>query len=229
MSEPLMPLVGAMPDNTGELETNDPIVATQPQEAIVETPIGEEIPNPIVETPVTTQPVEDPNKAIFESWREDREALTQLEQENREMRERLAREEANDEELSNLPEDERVTKLVERRENERRVTQEREKRETESEIRWHKLRDPFFKENEQRILKNAVDFNSKSLADAIKITKQQDELIKQAIATGKYHDTRKKEANGVGNSVAGGKIGSSYDPKVDGTKSIADLYREGGN
>jgi len=222
-----MPLVGAMPGEPAELVTNEPIAEeTKPQEAIEETPLREEIPNPI-EAPAITPPVEDPNKAIFDSWREDREALTQLEQENREMRERLAREEANDEELLNLPEEERVNKLVERRENERRTAQDREQRETQSEIRWHKLRDPFFKENEQRILKNAIDFNSKSLADAIKITKQQDELIKQAIATGKYHDTRKAQADGVGNSVAGGKVGTSYDPKVDSNKSLADMYREG--
>lgn len=219
--------LGGMPDPvTGEYDSND-TEEDQLETSEENTDTGEtQIPNKDDETLEAEK--REASNAMLEGWKGDRERLSSIEKENQEYREKLARYEEKDEDFLDLSEDERVNKMVERREADKKAKDDREKAETDSEIRWHRSKDPYFKDNEKRILKNAVAFNSSSLTDAIKITKQQDALTAKAEGTKNYHDSRKKQADGVGGSKAGGKITSGYDKKTDGNKSISQLYEEGG-
>ena len=246
VNEPLMPSnLGGMPDpETGEYNSNDTsgeeIQQTPPEEENLdgayqeapeeETEIKNQENNQSQEEPIKQEDKarEEAKKALLEGWGTDRDRNSELTKENIDLREKLARYEEEDEDFLGLSEKERVDKLVERREKERQLKEEREKAETDSEINWHRANDPYFQQNQERILKNAVAFNSSSLADAIKVTKNQDALTKQSSATTKYNDKRKKAATGAGKGKSGGTHVTDYDPKVDGDKSISQLYSEGG-
>jgi len=215
--------IGGMPDpETGEY-SNDTEEDSQ-QSSTEENSTGEQIQN---EDEKTTK-VDEASNAMLEGWKGDRERLSTIEKENQEYRRKLTKYEETDEDFLGLSEDERVNKMVERRESDKKAKDDREKAETDSEIQWHRSKDPYFKDNEKRILENAVAFNSGSLVDAIKITKQQDALVQKTEGTQKYHDNRKKGADGAGKKQAGGTTSSTYDSKIDGNKSISQLYEEGG-
>lgn len=225
-NEPLIPNLGEMPAS----ETGDDVIDNEvnQQADLSDNPSNEEqIPNKDKETLEEEERTKATN-SMLSGWKDDRKRLSTTEKENQEMRTKLARYEEKDEDFLGLSEDERVDKMVERREADTKAKHEKEEQEVESEIRWHKAKDPFFGTNEKRIMANASGFNCKSLKDAIKITKQQDKLVKDAKGTSKYKDNQQKNADGVGGSKAGGKHTSSYNAKVDKNKSISQLYQEGG-
>lgn len=171
-----------------------------------------------------TQHLED----VYSGWREDRERLAQVEKERTELEERVASFEEKDEELANLSEEDRIKKIVEIREKANEAKKEADRQSAESEVRHYRLTDKFFRDNESRVMKNVIDFNLNSIADGIKMTKGQDTTSQQAQTQARADERRKQNAAGQGGGSAQGRPTQSYDPKVDGEKSISQLYLEGG-
>lgn len=168
------------------------------------------------------------NDEIVEGWREDRKKLTTLKEENRGLKSKLAKYEAEDEDYSDLSDEERVQKIIEKREKEKEKRLKEEDEEIKEEIRFFKRTDKFFKANEKEILKVAVDFNTSTLAQAIGIYKKIQDRIEKASKIKKNDDKRQKNADGRSGGDNNGKTPKiiKYDPKVDSKKSISDIYHE---
>lgn len=191
------------------------------------------------ETPSTEVPSE--FQEIIEGWKEDRTLLATSETENRMLRDqveqlknRLGRyeneEDEEDKELEGLSRQERENRIVERHEKQKAEAAERTKTEVAREIAFYRAKSPEFRANEQAILKIAASFNATSLEQATKIWKAQFTAAERTKKAAELEATRKREAGGAtpGGNGAGAPAVTGYDPKRDGSKSIRDIYREGG-
>lgn len=191
------------------------------------------------ETPSTEVPSE--FQEIIEGWKEDRTALATAETENRTLRDeveqlknRLSRyeseEDEEDKELEGLTRQEREKRIVERHEKQKAEAEERTKTEVAREIAFHERTNPEFRANKQAILKVAASFNASSLEQATKIWKAQFTAAERVKKAAEIEATRKRDAGGAtpGGTNSGVPVVKGYDPARDGSKSIRDIYREGG-
>lgn len=192
------------------------------------------------ETPSTEVPSE--FQEIIAGWKEDRTLLANAETENRTLRDeneqlknRLARyesgeEDEEDKEFEGLSRQEREKRIIER--HEKKVAEEAEKTRTEvaREIAFHERTNPEFKANKAAILKIADSFNASSLEQATKIWKAQFTAAERTKKAAEIEAARKREAAGgtPGGANNGAPAPKGYDPVRDASKSIRDIYREGG-
>lgn len=155
-----------------------------------------------------SEPVEDPTVQLKKGWEEDRLRLEKLEEEHRDLKLRLSSREG-EEDLSGLTEDERVEKLLAKREAEKQQEAERAKTKEASEIKYLRITDKFFVDNEKEIMRLKKE-EGLTLSQSVKIFKKQQELISKIKPV-----EQKKEIN-----VIKKKDDNS-------SKSFGQMYREG--
>jgi len=173
---------------------------------------------------------EKPNQAlddVIEGWREDRIKLEETKRENAEYKAKMERFEKkeDDEEYEGLSEDERIERIIAKKEKQAEELKKARTAEVNEEIRFLERTDSFFRDNKEKVLKVAADFNATNLPQAIKILKAQMGSSKKV----EYDKKRKKEADGAPGGKSGkGSTKSEYNAEKDGKKSFGDLYRAGG-
>jgi len=159
---------------------------------------------------------EDPTEKITQGWADDRAKLEETESENRRMKIQLSKnkESEEDEELDGMTEDERVSYLVNKKETARKNDSVTKKELDKSEIKFKRLTNKYFANNEKGILKFKRD-NDLTLTQSIKLFKNTEEEIKKAKGKGKIPVQNQKSKGNV----------RVYDRKADQNKSISDLFR----
>lgn len=164
---------------------------------------------------------------VLGGWSEDRNRNDELERENFDLKRRLAETKSiDDEEDEELDMDERVSREIKRRESNTTAEMELDKKLAERQVAHLKVRSPYFRNNEEKVLKFAIDAKV-SLSEANKIMQERDGVNKKTV--NKADDKRKKNASQDTSKKSGkGTVGTTkYDPKTDGEKSISELLREG--
>jgi hypothetical protein len=125
------------------------------------------------------EPTEDPTVTIKKGWEEDRERLDRLEEENKDLKIRLSARDG-EEDMSQLTEDERVEKLLAKRELEKKQSQEHAEEKEKRELKYLRVTDKFFVENEKDILRLKKE-EGLTLSQSVKIFKKQQELIAKTL------------------------------------------------
>jgi hypothetical protein len=164
---------------------------------------------------------------LVEGWREDRD---RYQKEIKDLRQQAKSPDLTPDqkkELEGLDEEEKVKKLVKIQRDKEEQLNKAEIESVKSEIRFYERTNPEFSKNKKSIIKVAKDYDCNNLNQAILIWKGL--AGKKQTLDNKYHDDRKKNADGGAGGKGGGKVEvKSYNPKTDRKKSIGDLFREGG-
>jgi primosomal protein N' len=159
-------------------------------------------------------PVEkDPTEPIIKSWEEDRQKLDSLEEENKKLKIELSKygRGEDDEKLDGMTEDERIDYLLKKKEEEKKAEEASKAEKEKRELRFLKIKDKYFVENEKEIVKLAKD-EGLTVKQALSIHQKQAEMIKKL-----------KKSPVVPNNVP------QEQPKQQGRhiRSFGEMYREG--
>lgn len=166
---------------------------------------------------------------LVEGWKEDRQRVSELEDENYKLKQQLrASKYKDDDDDDDLSMDERVDRRVKQREEDAAAEKELAEKKADREVSFMRRSNPFFRANEKEVLQRAIDRHM-NLSEATKDLKDERERI--AAAKENADDGRKKNAGGKSDSDSskGGstKSPTKYDPEKDKDKSIEDMYSEG--